>query len=167
MSSTEIISLIVTVIGIFSFASIFTILYGNYASMSMKEINSGKRDIEIILDGVFNHTGDDSRYFNRYGKYDSVGAYQSEDSGYHDWFCFDRFPDSYASWWGIEILPKLNPQSKACRDFLAGIGGVAETYIQKGKVSNNEQAEAYIRQNLKTNFIEIINIKKEIAFMAM
>lgn len=54
MSSTEIISLIVTVIGIFSFASIFTILYGNYASMSIKEINSGKRDIEIIDEVIYN-----------------------------------------------------------------------------------------------------------------
>ena len=27
------------------------------------------RGISIILDGVFNHTGDDSVYFNRYGNY--------------------------------------------------------------------------------------------------
>ncbi|MBE6023315.1 MAG: urease accessory protein UreF [Cellulosilyticum sp.] len=43
-------------------------------------------------------------------------------------------------------------------DALFPIGGYThsyglETYIQKGKVSNNEQAEAYIRQNLKTNFL--------------
>ena len=91
-----------------------------------------KRKMRLILDGVFNHTGDDSVYFNRRGKYDSVGAYQSEDSPYHDWFCFDRFPDVYESWWGIEILPKLNPTCEKCRGFLAGIGGVADTYIQKG-----------------------------------
>ena len=88
--------------------------------------------VRVILDGVFNHTGDDSRYFNRYGKYDSTGAYQAENSPYHDWYCFDRFPDDYKSWWGIEILPKLNPSSEACRTFLAGAGGVAETYIKKG-----------------------------------
>lgn len=40
---------------------------------------AAKRSIHVILDGVFNHTGDDSRYFNRYGL-DSVGAYQSPDS---------------------------------------------------------------------------------------
>lgn len=55
MTSTEIISLIVTVIGIFSFATIFTILYGNFASMSIKEINSGKRDIEIIDDLIYSN----------------------------------------------------------------------------------------------------------------
>ena len=88
--------------------------------------------MRLILDGVFNHTGDNSRYFNRYGQYDDVGAYQSASSPYHDWYCFDSFPDSYRSWWGIEILPKLNPSSESCRNFLAGKGGVAEHYIKKG-----------------------------------
>ena len=39
----------------------------------IKEIK--KRGMHLVLDGVFNHTGDDSVYFNRYGRYDSVGAY--------------------------------------------------------------------------------------------
>lgn len=91
-----------------------------------------KRGMKIVLDGVFNHTGDDSRYFNRYGKYDSVGAYQSATSQYNGWYVFDSFPDSYKSWWGIEILPKLNPACEDCRNFLAGKGGVAETYLKKG-----------------------------------
>ena len=30
-----------------------------------------EQGIKIILDGVFNHTGDDSVYFNKYGNYDS------------------------------------------------------------------------------------------------
>ena len=55
MSSTEIISLVVTLIGIFSFASIFTVLYGSYASMSINEIKSGKRDIEIIDEMIHNN----------------------------------------------------------------------------------------------------------------
>jgi glycosidase len=35
-----------------------------------------KRGMRLILDGVFNHTGDDSIYFDRYGKYKTVGAYE-------------------------------------------------------------------------------------------
>ncbi len=35
-----------------------------------------KRDMHLILDGVFNHVGDDSIYFDRYGKYETVGAYE-------------------------------------------------------------------------------------------
>lgn len=34
------------------------------------------RDMHLILDGVFNHVGDDSIYFDRYGKYETVGAYE-------------------------------------------------------------------------------------------
>lgn len=91
-----------------------------------------ERNIRIILDGVFNHTGSDSVYFNRYGKYDSVGAYQSKDSEYKDWYFFKEFPDSYECWWNIEILPKLNPECIACRDFLCNKGGVAEKYMEMG-----------------------------------
>ena len=91
-----------------------------------------EKGIRIILDGVFNHTGNDSVYFNRYGKYDSVGAYQSESSEYKDWYFFKEFPDSYECWWNIEILPKLNPECVACRDFLCNKGGVAEKYMKMG-----------------------------------
>lgn len=35
-----------------------------------------KRGMRLIMDGVFNHVGDDSIYFDRYGKYKSVGAYE-------------------------------------------------------------------------------------------
>ena len=107
-------------------------MFGGEAALSHLICRAKEKGMRLILDGVFNHTGDDSRYFNRYGKYDSVGAYQSPDSPYADWFCFETFPNVYASWWGIEILPKLNPQSRSCRSFLAGVGGVAETYIKKG-----------------------------------
>lgn len=88
--------------------------------------------IRIMLDGVFNHTGDNSRYFDRYGTYGGHGAYTDPNSEYRDWFCFRSYPDDYESWWGIEILPKLNPKSDACRNFLAGKGGVAEKYVRMG-----------------------------------
>ena len=39
-----------------------------------KELKS--RGMHLIVDGVFNHVGDDSIYFDRYGKYDTVGAYE-------------------------------------------------------------------------------------------
>lgn len=34
------------------------------------------RGMHLIVDGVFNHVGDDSIYFDRYGKYNTVGAYE-------------------------------------------------------------------------------------------
>ncbi len=91
-----------------------------------------EKGIRLILDGVFNHTGDDSRYFNRYGNYDSLGAYQSPDSPYFDWYRFDKHPDRYDAWWGIDILPKLNHGCEACRQFFVGEGGIVQRYLQMG-----------------------------------
>ncbi len=90
-----------------------------------------KRSMKVILDGVFNHTGDNSRYFDKYRKYGKTGAYVNRDSEYRGWFCFH--PDNtYESWWGITILPKLNHQNEKCRRFFTGNGGVIEKYIKEG-----------------------------------
>ena len=77
-----------------------------------------KHGIGVILDGVFNHTGADSVYFNRYGKYDTLGAYQSVDSEYYDWYSFKSFPDDYVCWWGIEILPRINTGNPKFEKFI-------------------------------------------------
>ena len=83
-----------------------------------------KYGIRIILDGVFNHTGADSLYFNRYGHYGSTGAYQSKDSPYYRWYTFKSFPNDYEAWWGIEILPRLNLADPECRAYFIGEGGI-------------------------------------------
>lgn len=74
--------------------------------------------IDVILDGVFNHTGDDSVYFNRHGKYDSLGAYQSKESPYYDWYNFSQFPEEYDSWWGVKILPRVDSSKEDYRRFI-------------------------------------------------
>ncbi len=94
-----------------------------------------KKGMKIVLDGVFNHTGDDSLYFNKKGKYPSVGAYQSKDSPFRNWFNFtDRSDGSlgYESWWGIEIMPRLNQNNAECREFFCGKNGVCEKYMKMG-----------------------------------
>lgn len=91
-----------------------------------------KQGIRIILDGVFNHTGDDSLYFNKYGNYPSIGAYQSKDSPYYSWYTFRRFPDSYESWWGIDILPEVNEQSPEYQNFIFNEGGVLKKWLSFG-----------------------------------
>lgn len=91
-----------------------------------------EKNIGIILDGVFNHTGADSIYFNKYGSYDSVGAYQSKKSPYYYWYTFDKFPSEYKSWWGIDILPKLNLNHNKCRDYFVAEDGVIDYYSRMG-----------------------------------
>ena len=66
-----------------------------------------KRGIHVILDGVFNHTSSDSIYFDRYSRYNTTGAYESQDSPYYNWYTFYEWPDSYNSWWGFDSLPVL------------------------------------------------------------
>ena len=91
-----------------------------------------EKDIRIILDGVFNHTGDDSLYFDRYGKYGKTGAYSNPNSPFRNWFRFRSYPDEYETWWGIQILPKLNHTVDECRKYFTAKGGVAEKYIKMG-----------------------------------
>ncbi|MDR3348109.1 MAG: 4-alpha-glucanotransferase [Acidaminococcales bacterium] len=95
-----------------------------------------ERGIRVILDGVFSHTGSDSRYFNKEGTFKSVGAWQSKDSPFYSWYRFKNYPHEYESWWGIGNLPnvdELNPdylyyiveakRSVACRWLQAGASG--------------------------------------------
>ena len=91
-----------------------------------------KRGIHIILDGVFNHTGDDSKYFNRYGKYENVGAYQSEKSEYYDWYKFEQFPDKYEAWWDIEILPRIMGDNPKVMEYFLSDKGIVRKWIKAG-----------------------------------
>ena len=90
------------------------------------------RGMRVILDGVFNHTGDDSRYFNRYGSYPSVGAYQAKDSAFADWYTFRHFPDDYECWWGIPILPRLRQSNPDCRCYFTGADGITAKWLSRG-----------------------------------
>ena len=74
--------------------------------------------IRVILDGVFSHTGANSRYFNKKGAYDSVGAWQSPNSPYAKWYDFIEYPDKYHSWWGFDTLPNVVETEPSYMDFI-------------------------------------------------
>ncbi len=76
--------------------------------------------IHVILDGVFNHTGSNSVYFNAKGFYPGVGAAQSPDSPYASWYHFTRFPDEYDAWWGFKTLPGVEETDPGYMDFIIG-----------------------------------------------
>lgn len=88
--------------------------------------------ISIILDGVFSHTGDDSIYFNKYGRYDSIGAYQSKDSEFYKWYKFTSWPNKYHSWWGIDILPEVTEDCDEFIEFITGKNGIARKWLGAG-----------------------------------
>ena len=79
-----------------------------------------KRGMRILLDGVFNHTGSVSRYFNADGSYPDVGAAQSAQSPYYNWYHFSRWPTEYDAWWGIKTLPAVEENHPDYREFIFG-----------------------------------------------
>ena len=88
--------------------------------------------INILLDGVFNHVGSDSIYFNKLNRFKSQGAYQSKQSKYYDWFTFEEFPDKYSSWWSIDTLPQFNESNVKLQEYMAGVNGIITKYMKKG-----------------------------------
>lgn len=107
-------------------------MFGGEKALRKLISEAEKKKIKIILDGVFNHTGDNSKYFNRYGNYVSVGAYNDPASSYHNWYTFRSFPEEYDSWWGIRILPRLDQNNPECKKYFVGDGGIIEKYTKMG-----------------------------------
>ena len=88
--------------------------------------------IHIILDGVFSHTGADSVYFNKNGRYETPGAYNSPESPYYKWYKFTSYPEKYQSWWGFVTLPEVIEEGEEYRNFINGEGGIIEKWLNAG-----------------------------------
>ncbi len=94
--------------------------------------NFKENNIGIILDGVFSHTGSDSIYFNKNKHYNSIGAYNSIDSKYFDWYNFYSYPDKYESWWGFSNLPTINKNNEEFSKFINSENGVINYWNSLG-----------------------------------
>lgn len=90
------------------------------------------RGIRVILDGAFSHTGADSRYFNQYGHYPELGAFQSQESRYYPWYRFIDWPEQYAGWWGFPNLPEVNEENPDFAEFITGDAGVLSHWQTQG-----------------------------------
>ncbi|MFR5416897.1 MAG: alpha-amylase family glycosyl hydrolase [Collinsella sp.] len=87
--------------------------------------------LPLFWTAFFNHTGDDSIYFNRYGNYPGVGAWQSEDSPWRDAFTFHE-DGSYDCWWGVGNMPAINENSELVHERLLGKDGVIRKWLRAG-----------------------------------
>ncbi len=93
---------------------------------------AGEQGIRVILDGVFSHTGADSRYFNREGRYPEEGAYNSLTSPYAGWYHFRHWPRDYQSWWGFDTLPEVEELSAGFMQYINGEDGVVARWLRCG-----------------------------------
>lgn len=133
----------------FDYYNVDPLLGGNDAFRELLE-KAHKKNIRVILDGVFNHA---SRGFWQFHHVLENGI----GSPYQDWFYFDAdrlhgrrrwgaYPGTgelhalqngedslkaigYRSWWNLPALPKFNIETPAVRDFLFD---VAEYWIKFG-----------------------------------
>lgn len=105
------------------------------------------RGMKIILDGVFNHMSSDSRYFDRYHRFEEDGACESMDSLYRSWFyfvapagaqpspCVDDGTGNtyYVSWFNFDSIPKINNNTFETRSFFyRDDDSVVATWGQEG-----------------------------------
>lgn len=88
--------------------------------------------IQVIIDGVFSHTGADSIYFNKYNHYNSEGAYNSENSPYYAWYNFIDYPEKYECWWGFENLPNVSETNPSYMEYITGENGVLKFWQDMG-----------------------------------
>lgn len=89
--------------------------------------------IAVILDGVFSHTGADSVYFNRYGSYPEIGAWQGDESPYRSWYGFGDYPCGYKCWWDFKELPEVNEHDRTWQDFvISGDSAVLKRWLKGG-----------------------------------
>ena len=136
-------------------------LGGNEAFASFKSACEA-RGIQIILDGVFSHTGADSRYFNKFGRYKGTGAFEAYEKGkespYRSWYNFYKNEDGYTvydSWWGFPDLPNVDENDLSYRRFIFGQDGVVKTWMRRGASGlrldvSDELPDSFIRQMRET-----------------
>lgn len=107
-------------------------LLGDENDLQALTAEAKKRGIRVILDGVFSHTGADSRYFNREGRYPPHGAYDSLTSPYAAWYHFDEWPHRYRSWWGFDTLPEVDETAPSFMQYITGKDGVVARWLGCG-----------------------------------
>lgn len=83
-----------------------------------------KNGMHLILDGVFNHVGVHSKYFQK--------AIKDPQSSYRDWFNFQNYPTEYTSWWGIKDLPEVNKENQEYQKMIFGNRGVLKKWLDLG-----------------------------------
>lgn len=115
-----------------------------------------EKGMKIVLDAVFNHTGNDSKYFNQYESFDCKGAYQCFESEYSSFYrkYYDNGQLKYDYWWGMDNMPVCDGNSKAWQDYILGEDGVIDKWFDLGI----DGLRLDVADELSDEFIEKIRI---------
>ena len=97
------------------------------------------RGMNLILDGVPNHSSSDSPFFDKYARHDTVGACESEESPYRSWYFFDPARPAgtgacagdvnYRGWFNVATLPQLDTANEEVVDNWLGEEGIALKWL--------------------------------------
>lgn len=115
-----------------------------------------RKGMRVVLDAVFNHTGNDSKYFNEYGTFPNIGAFQSTDSEYAKFYKkhYENGQVKYDYWWGMPNLPVCDGSSLEWINFITGEGGVIDHWFSLGI----DGVRLDVADELSDEFIELIRI---------
>lgn len=113
-----------------------------------------RKGMRVVLDAVFNHTGNDSKYFNEYGSFPNKGAFQGIDSKYARFYRkhYENGKLTYDYWWGMTNLPVCDGNSYEWKQFITGEGGVIDHWFSLGI----DGLRLDVADELTDEFIELI-----------
>ena len=98
-------------------------MFGTLDDFTQLVQEADKLGIRVILDGVFNHVGAKSRYFQE--------ALADETSPYRNWF--NIYPDgNYECWWNFQTLPRINAASSGAQKYFTGKNGIVRRWLKAG-----------------------------------
>jgi len=90
--------------------------FGNIDDFKELCSEAAKFGIKIILDGVFSHSGINSRYFREHS----------------DWFIYEEDGITPKYWWGIETLPVFDKTNPEYINYICGENGIAQRWLEAG-----------------------------------
>ena len=110
---------------------------GDEAAFQNLAREAREKGIRIILDGVFNHCGADSKYFDHFNQFyreeGIKGAWAFPESEYRSWFTFyeNEIP-GFRCWWNIADMPDFVTTNPEYVDFITGKEGVLRKWLRLG-----------------------------------
>ncbi len=89
-----------------------------------------QKKMHVVLDAVFNHTGNDSKYFNEFHSFNTIGAFESDNSPYSDFYRKNN--NNFDYWWGHKNMPECDGNSYHWQQYIYGEGGVIDKWFKLG-----------------------------------